>query len=262
MSGIVIISAAGDRQLAYPLPTPGGYRGALSYALVEALEKNQQNLRDLEENIRRQIRQLQITGRLAGNQQPVFTITSNALLAGKPLFGSWEEAPIIALSNGLSPIKIRLREVENKSAYRIGEKIAYEVTTDAPGYLYLIVFSRQNVATCIFPNSHDPNNLITPGQMKIPRGPAYEFPIGEPEGRDVVVALLSKRKLDLGEKVEYAWNEVFERLDLKLLQDEVSKYAQRAVNIKNTGVKNAGAGLGAADWQAAFLVLETLAASK
>jgi hypothetical protein len=47
---------------------------------------------------------------------------------------------------------------------------------------------------------------------------------------------------------------------LKLLQDEISKYAQRAVNVKNTGVKNTEAGLGAGDWQATFLVLETLAA--
>src|SRR5215470_4253645 len=81
MSGAVIISAAGDRQLAYPLPVNGQYRGALSYALTESLEKNQPKLRDLAENIRGQIRQLQITGRLEGDQQPVFTITGNGLLA-------------------------------------------------------------------------------------------------------------------------------------------------------------------------------------
>jgi len=190
---------------------------------------------------------------LEGNQQPVFTITNNALLADKPLFATWEETPIIALSNRLSPIKIQLRDRENKSAYQIGEKITYEVTTDAPGYLYLIVFSRQNVAACIFPSSQDPNNLVATGAIRIPRGDAYEFPIREPAGRDVVVALLSRQKLDLGEKVEYTWSEVFERLNLKLLQDEVSKYAQRGFNVKKTE-----AGLGAGDWQATFLVLETL----
>src|SRR5262249_28914865 len=210
------------------LAVDGGYRGALSYVLVESLQRNQPKLRDLAENTRRQIRQLQIAGRLDGEQQPVFTITDNALLADKPLFATWEETPIIALSNRLSPIKIRLRDLDNRSAYRIGERITYEVTTDAPGYLYLIVFSRQNMATCIFPNSQDPDNLIKPGAMRVPRGATYEFPIGEPVGRDVVVALLSRRKLDFGEKVEYAWNEVFERLNLKLLQDEVSKYAQHS----------------------------------
>ena len=137
----MIISAAGDRQVVYPLLVNGRYRGALSYVLVESLQRNQPKLRDLAENTRRQIRQLQITGRLDGDQQPVFTITDNALLADKPLFVTWEETPIIALSNRLSPIKIQLRDMENKSAYRIGEKISYEVTTDAPGYLYLIVFS-------------------------------------------------------------------------------------------------------------------------
>ena len=166
---------------------------------------------------------------------------------------TWEETPIIALSNRLSPIKIQLRDMENKSAYRIGERISYEVTTDAPGYLYLIVFSRQNVAACIFPNPQDPNNMLEPGAIRIPRTSAYEFPILEPAGRDVVVALLSRQKLDLGEKVEYAWNEVFERLNLKLLQDEVGKSAQRGFNVKKTE-----AGLGAGDWQATFLILETL----
>ncbi|HMB28959.1 MAG TPA: caspase family protein [Blastocatellia bacterium] len=254
VSGAVIISAAGDRQLVYPLAVEGGYRGALSYLLVESLKRNQPRLRDLAENIRRQIRQLQIAGRLEGDQQPVFTITDNALLADKPLFATWEETPIIALSNRLSPIKIQLRDGDNKSAYRIGEKITYEVTTDAPGYLYLIVFSRQNVATCIFPSSQDPNNLVAPGAIRIPRSAAYEFPIQEPAGRDVVVALLSKQKLDLGEKVEYTWNEVFERLNLKLLQDEVGKYARRDLNVEKTET-----GLGAGDWQATFLILETLA---
>ena len=255
MSGAVIISAAGDRQLVYPMLVDGRYRGGLSYALIESLQKHQPRLLDLAADTRRRIRQLQTTGRLEGNQQPVFTITNNALLADKPLFGAWEEAPIIALDNRLSPIKIQLRDLENRSAYRIGEKITYELTTDTPGHLYLIVFSRQNVATCIFPNSQDPNNVVAPGAIRIPRSNAYEFPIREPAGRDVVVALLSKRKLDLGEKVEYAWDEVFERLNLKLLQDEVSRYAQRSVNLKNPE-----ASLGAGDWQAAFLVLETLAA--
>jgi len=253
MSGAVIISAAGDRQLVYPMSVDGRYRGALSYILVESLQRNQPRLRDLAENTRRQIRQLQVTGRLDGDQQPVFTITDNELLADKPLFATWEETPIIALSNRLSPIKIQLRDGDNKSAYRIGEKITYEVTTDAPGYLYLIVFSRQNVAACIFPSSQDPDNLVAPGAIRIPRSPAYEFPIQEPAGRDVVVALLSKRKLDLGEKVEYTWSEVFERLNLKLLQDEVGKYAQRNFNVKKTEV-----GLGEGDWQATFLILETL----
>jgi hypothetical protein len=95
---------------------------------------------------------------------------------------------------------------------------------------------------------------VAPGAIRIPRSAAYEFPIQEPAGRDVVVALLSKRKLDLGEKVEYAWNEVFERLNLKLLEDELSKYTQRAILVEKSM-----AGLGASDWQGTFLVLETLA---
>ncbi|MCI0663154.1 MAG: caspase family protein [Acidobacteria bacterium] len=251
MSGAVIISAAGDRQLAHPIMVNGLYRGALSYLLIESLQKSQPNLNDLAERIKRRFLQLQTSGKLGGHQQPVFTISNIALLANKPLFATWEETPIIALINRLSPINLQLRARENKSAFRIGEKISYQVTTNAPGYLYLIVFSRQNVATCIFPNSVDQNNQVAPGTVSIPRSNAYEFPIQEPAGRDVVVALLSRQKLDLGDKVAYTWNEVFDRLNLKLLQNEVSKNTQREL-----------AGLSAIDWQGSFLVLETLAASR
>lgn len=253
MSGAVIISAAGDRQQAFPLIVNGQYRGALSYLFVETQQSGQPRLRDLAETIRGRILRLQREGKLDGNQQPVFTITNNSLLADKPLFATWEEAPIIAVINGLSPIKVQLRSREGKTAYRIGEKISYEVTTNASGYLYLIVFSQQNVATCIFPNSEDLNNQVEPGAIKIPRSNSYEFPIQPPAGRDIVVALVSKQKLNLGEKVEYTWHEVFERLNLKLLQDEVSKNAMRGV-----GVKKNNAGLGTDDWQGAFLALEAL----
>ncbi len=256
MAGTVIISAAGDREQAYPLVVNGVYRGALSFLLIESLQSGQPNLSELAVSLRHRMKQLQSAGKLDGGQQPVFTIANNALLADKPLFATWEEAPIIALNNGLSEIKVQMRARENKTTYRIGEKISYEVTTNVTGYLYLIVFSRQNVASCIFPNSLDTNNQVAPGVITIPRSRAYEFPIMEPAGRDVMVALVSKNKLDLGEKVAYTWNEVFERLNLKLLEDELSKYAQRAILLQEST-----AGLGARDWQGTFLVVETLAAN-
>jgi hypothetical protein len=209
MSGAVIISAAGDRQQAFPFLVNGAYRGALSYSFVESLQNSQPKLSDLAERVRSRILRLQTEGRLDGDQKPVFTITNNALLADKPLFATWEEAPIIAVTNGLSPIRVQLRAREGKTAYRIGEKISYEVTTNTAGHLYLIVFSQKNVATCIFPNSEDLNNQVASDRpIKIPRSDTYEFPIQEPTGRDVVVALVSKQKLNLGEKMEYTWNEV------------------------------------------------------
>jgi hypothetical protein len=254
MSGAVIISAAGDRQQAFPLLVNGAYRGALSHSFIESLQNGQPKLRDLAERVRSRILRLQTEGRLDGNQQPVFTITNNGLLADKPLFATWEEAPIIAVINGLSSIRVQLHAREGKPAYRIGEKISYEVTTNVSGYLYLIVFSQKNVATCIFPNSEDLNNQVMADRpIKIPRSNVYEFPIQEPAGRDVVVALVSKQRLNLGEKVEYTWNEVFERLNLKLLQDEVSKNAMRGVGVSKTNT-----GLGPGDWQGSFIVLETL----
>src|SRR5262249_31129102 len=136
--------------------------------------------------------------------------------------------------------------------YRIGETISYEIDADSSGFLYLLVFSQENVASCIFPNSEDLNNQIPSGTVKVPRSNTYEFPIKPPVGRDVVVALISKQKLNLADKVEYNWKKVFDRLNLKELRQKVTAVATRAVGFEKTG-----ASPGQADWQGAFLVLET-----
>jgi hypothetical protein len=253
-SGIVIISAAGDRQQAFPLLVSNQYRGALSYLLAQEHQGGRKpTVQELREALKSRILRLQNTGALDGHQQPVLTTKPAQLLESKPLFATWQEAPMIALVNPLSTITLRLGTRERKTAYRIGENIGYQVETSVDGYLYLIVFSQNNVASCIFPNSEDLNNEVPAGVVKLPRSGTYEFPIEEPVGRDVAVAILSKQKLNLGEKVLYTWQEVFDRLNLKELQTEISKTAMRG-----TGVKKTGVALSSGDWQGAFMVLETL----
>jgi hypothetical protein len=189
---------------------------------------------------------------------PQFEILSTVPLDDQPLFGTWEEAPAVALSNPLSVMRVGVETADGRHAYRIGEDVSYKVTSDTPGYLYLLVFSPQNVATCIFPNKLDTNNRIAAGTQAVPRGD-YSFPVMEPVGRDVVVALVSKYPLRISEASEYAsdevfkiysWEEVFTRLSLKKLQAAV---VSRAIGAK----KNATAPLTDADWQSATLVLET-----
>lgn len=258
-SGIVIISAAGDREQAFPMLVNQQYHGALSYLLLEAHrrygEKNpgeKPKIRYLQDAVAAKMKELQQSGDLDGIQKPVFTTKPRLVLEDKPLFATWAEAPIIALVNPLSKININLRTNENKSAYKIGETISYEIDANSSGFLYLLVFSLKNVASCIFPNSEDLNNQIPSGTVKVPRSNTYEFPIQEPIGRDVVVALISKQKLNLGDKVEYTWQEVFDRLNLKELRDKVTEEVTR-----NVGVKKTGASLNTGDWQGTFLVLET-----
>jgi Caspase domain/Domain of unknown function (DUF4384) len=257
LSGVIIISAASPTQLAHPLEVNGQYRGALSYAFAEAQRGGGESLRRVRSGITEYIERMQKLGKLGGSQVPQFEILSTVPLDDQPLFGTWEEAPAVALANPLSAMRVGVETAEGKHAYRIGEDVSYKVTSDTPGYLYLLVFSPQNVATCIFPNKLDTNNRITAGTHTVPRGD-YSFPVMEPVGRDVVVALVSKYPLRISETGEYvgdevfkiySWEEVFTRLSLKKLQAAI---VGRAI-----GAKKNTAPLTDADWQSATLVLET-----
>jgi metacaspase-1 len=259
-SGIVVISAAQAGQLAYPLRLEdGGYRGALSYLFNELQRGQPPTVNQLREQLAARIAALQQQGRLKGSQIPAFEIFARYPLGDLPLFaGAQAEVvlPVVALANPASTIKVKLRSLEGKTRYRLQEAISYEVTTSAPGYLYVLVFSRDNVATCVFPNetnADDRDNFVRAGTHRIPR--SQRFYAQEPLGKDVVIALVSSIKLNLGDKEDLTWNEVFERLRSKKLAGFVN---QRGVGTKKPGQAASAPSLDEADWQAASLVIETL----
>jgi hypothetical protein len=252
LSGVVVISAARSNQLAYPVKVGGVFRGALSYLFEETQSGSLPSLRTLRDLILARIERMQRDGTIGGSQTPQFEIISSVPLDDYPLFGLWEMSPAVALTNPLSAIRVNVRTAGGQAVYRSTESISYEVSTDTPGYLYLLVFSQQNVATCIFPNESDLNNRVPAGVHTLPRNGSYSFPIKEPYGRDVAVALLSKERLNLCEKVGYSWSEVFDRLNLQHLRQRVAEQATRGVGVSKTGVWPS-----ASDWQAATVITET-----
>jgi hypothetical protein len=256
LSGVVVISAAASTQRAYPLEVGSTLRGALSY--VFANEQNDQNsalptLKELKARVASRINALQASGKLDGDQQPQFDVISTVALDDEPLFATAESAPAIALTNPISPMRLTLTTGEHKTLYHSGEKVTYQVTSDTAGYLYLLVFSRNDVATCIFPNDNDRDNQIAAGSHTIPRADTYEFPVGEPYGRDVFVALVTKERINIGDKVDYTWGEVFQRLNLHGLQEAIGN----AASARGVGVKATGAGLDPRGWQGATVVVES-----
>jgi hypothetical protein len=253
LSGVVVISAAAATQRAYPLEVGSDLRGALSFVFAEAQQTDAPTLKDLKARIASRINSLHANGKLDGDQQPQFDVISTVALDDQPLFASVESAPAIALTNPLSHINLNLATGENKPIYHDGEKVTYSVTTDTAGYLYLLVFSRDNVATCIFPNDNDRNNQISPGTISIPRATNYEFPVGPPFGRDVFVALVTKQPVNIGDKVDYTWGEVFERLNLRGLQEAIGN----AASARAIGLKPKGLGLDPQSWQGATVVVES-----
>jgi hypothetical protein len=253
LSGVVVISAAASTQRAYPLEVGGTLRGALSYVFADEQQGSLPTLRDLKSRVTKRIATLQASGTLDGDQQPQFDIISTVALDDEPLFATAESAPAIALTNPISPMHLTLTTGENKTLYHAGEKVTYQITSDTAGYLYLLVFSRNDVATCIFPNDNDRDNQIAAGSHTIPRANTYEFPVGEPFGRDVFVALVTKDRINIGDKVDYKWGEVFQRLNLHGLQEAIGN----AASARGVGVKATGTGLDPRGWQGATVVVES-----
>jgi hypothetical protein len=253
LSGVVVISAAASTQRAYPLEVGGSLRGALSYVFADEQQGSLPTLRDLKSRVAKRIGSLQASGTLDGDQQPQFDVISSVALDDEPLFATAESAPAIALTNPISPMRLTLTTGESKTLYHAGEKVTYQITSDTAGYLYLLVFSRNDVATCIFPNDNDRDNQITAGSHTIPRANTYEFPVGEPFGRDVFVALVTKDRINIGDKVDYTWGEVFQRLNLHGLQDAIGN----AASARGVGVKATSAGLDPRAWQGATVVVES-----
>lgn len=253
LSGVVVISAAASTQRAYPLEVGSSLRGALSYVFADEQQGDTPTLKELKSRIAKRIVSLQSSGRLDGDQQPQFDVISTVALDDEPLFATAESAPAIALTNPISPMRLTLATGENKTLYHDGEKVTYQVTSDTAGYLYLLVFSRDNVATCLFPNDQDRDNQIVAGSHTIPRAHTYEFPVGEPFGRDVFVALVTKERINIGDKVEYTWAEVFQRLNLHGLQEAIGN----AASARGVGVKATSTGLDPRNWQGATVVVES-----
>lgn len=247
-TGIVVFSAAQAGQVAYPIRVGNGVRGALSYLFNESQRGRNPSLQQLAQEITANMAALQLAGKLSGNQIPYFEVFSTVDLRDQPLFATPQAIPAVALANPQSKVKLNLRTLENKTRYRFGETVSYQMKTDTPGYLYLLVFSEGDVATCVFPNQSISNNRLEAGSHIITRDGREGFLVGEPAGKDVVVALLSATPLNLGGQREaYNWSEVFGILKNRRFTEYVrtrGQTAQKPAELTN--------------WQAASLVLEAV----
>jgi hypothetical protein len=251
--GAVVISAGQAGDIAFPFRTNNGtLRGALSWAFAEEQKAaSSLPLKELMGRVRDRIRDLQKSKVLKGEQVPSHQVSSPDL-NDKPLFGSGQNVVIAAFggANAQSKMKVSLRSRDGKSVFFEGEQLGFQVITNEPGYLYLLVFSQQGHASCIFPFGEVKDNNIPAGQYTFPPE-GYDFEVEKPLGRDVAVALLAKSKLPLGDKPDYkyTWDEIFKTIKIDSLEQAV-KGRTRAVGVK----KSFG---GVTDWQAATLPFET-----
>ena len=277
LNGIVVISAARPGQLAYPLETEEGYRGALSYTFEQLFAESNHSrslfkdivtkgvknvggvlkgttasaiagnggdlgstlltgtaqsisLATVETSINHGIKRLQGEGRLEGGQEPWFEVISEHPIESEPLWGSWEQEAAVALQNPLAAMKVELHTVPNKTVFRKGEEISFEITSGG-GFLYLLVFSQNQQATCIFPNPSDMANQVSAGTISIPTKDSYVFPVQSPYGRDVVIAVVSEDRLNLCNRISYTWSEIYESIDLREVHERLRWVAKRGIGV-------------------------------
>jgi hypothetical protein len=164
--------------------------------------------------------------------------------------------------NPIGTSTVTLRTLDGREHYQSGETLQFEVTSDLSGYLYLLVFSEQGRATCIFPNPSSRENRVSAGSTRLPNRADYEFPVQEPFGREVVVAVISKEKKPLCDRVRYSWYEVYERIDLRTAHASLRSRALRGIGVQRVESATAAQAGGdtapsAQQWQTAALILET-----
>ncbi|MCK6683352.1 MAG: caspase family protein [Thermoanaerobaculia bacterium] len=267
-SGVISIAAAADHQVAFPFQAPDGkVMGALTWAFLESVGGGASPFGKVRTEIPAAIARLQAAGLLQGEQVPQFDVrtTDTLSLESQPLFGTWQTAAATAMQNPACPGRLSLRMAPKRPGepYREGETFAFDVESSMQGYLYLLVFSEGRKASCLIPNVLDRDPRISAGKSRFPRK-GEEFVVTchpAPCGTDVAVAIVSEQPLGLGEKENYAWDEIFGRLRLKELEAYLG--APAAAGAPTTAgaparrKATAGPTAPAGTWQAATAIFES-----
>lgn len=294
VNGAIIISAASPYQEAFSVRVGETFRGGATYLFEQFLRTGNPTLRQIQERLVEGIKVAPFAREDDGSyQKPEIDVLSATSLWDKPLFG----APIVstkyqslskanyvtglesALTNQYSKMRVKLsvewdeKSEENKNRPRfpglfyLDDRMKYTVETSEDGYLYVFIFSANNVATCIFPAyledkgrtvEADIENYLKKGFHYFPRE-APEFPSVKedytpyampPKGTDVWVALLSKQKFSI-DRQNYTWAQIFDKIGLTKLQEMV------VARTRGVGNKSP-VRLSDADWQSAIVVVETV----
>jgi hypothetical protein len=145
----------------------------------------------------------------------------------------------------------------DRNVFCFGEEIGYRIQTGSPGYLYLLVFSRNDVVTLIYPGKGE-QEFFEAGDHSLDG-----FPVQAPEGKDVIVALLARDKLALKEYADarsndappMTWKQVFALLGSPELEQAVRTSDKGE---RGQGERRKGKTLSETDWQASVFSSEAV----
>ena len=106
------------------------------------------------------------------------------------------------LKNSNNDFNVSLDVMQDKRDFKIGEKVAYNVSCSEDCYLLLLNLDSTGNVNVIFPNKYHSNNLIRGGgAVQIPsesmKRNNFEFKFFPPTGEETIKAIATNKKLDL-----------------------------------------------------------------
>ncbi len=108
--------------------------------------------------------------------------------------------------------------------YGIGEKVSVALRTSQDAYVYLFNVNADGQIDLFFPNGYEGNNFVKAGVVK--RFPGqnakYSLTVGSPEGQDKLLAVASRKPLNLGQIAGVAADQGFAQVGLSG-QDELAQ---------------------------------------
>jgi len=257
LNGVVIFSAAAAYQKAMWLKDRSRGAFAYSFEMSQKDDKDFPSIAELDRRIKDYIENLKVKGLVDTKQTPVMEIISTATIADKPLFGeildpsgsssNWEASILPSIYNPLADFKVKLNIDSTTNTFKINDLITYSVEIDGlrrdeKAYLYIVVFSKNDqcrrdhdqcrescdneictkYVVSLFPTpaGGDFDNYVGNGKHLFPRKGAYETRALE-TGKDIFVALVSKKELLIGKKNEYSWKEAYNLIGVNNLQAQV-----------------------------------------
>ena len=109
-------------------------------------------------------------------------------------------------------VNVSVDRAGDNPIYNIGEKIGISVSVNQDAYVYVFSIHADGVIDLILPNKlSGGNEFLRGGETRRfpPQGASYELSIDGPAGQDKLLAVASKRQLNLGELTSFKNNQPF-----------------------------------------------------
>ncbi|VFM97439.1 MAG: protein of unknown function (DUF4384) [Candidatus Kentron sp. G] len=104
----------------------------------------------------------------------------------------WRRLEELADSTGALPVK------SNQPRFSFGDTLTLEVEIPFDGYLNVVSVGPRDEPDILYPNQWHPENRVSTGVFRFPtHAMDFDLRVGEPAGENIIVAVLSKDKINL-----------------------------------------------------------------